>query len=70
LYLEDLIVTETKRGMGIGKALFQYTLNYAKQNAYRRLNWQVLDWNTPAIDFYKTFNAQTDSEWLNAYIDI
>ncbi|NQW43122.1 MAG: GNAT family N-acetyltransferase [Bacteroidetes bacterium] len=70
LYLEDLIITESHRGKGIGKALFLYTIDYAKQNDYKRLNWQVLDWNTDAIDFYKALNAQTDGEWLNAYIDL
>ena len=45
LYLEDLIVTESLRGQGIGKALFQHTLQYARNNGYSRLQWQVLDWN-------------------------
>lgn len=70
LYLEDLIVTESFRGKGIGKALFQHTLQYATQNGYQRLQWQVLDWNQPAIDFYKTFKADFDPEWLNAWINL
>ncbi len=70
LYLEDLIVTESYRGKGIGKALFQHTLQYASQNGYQRLQWQVLDWNQPAIDFYKTFQADFDPEWLNAWINL
>lgn len=68
LYLEDLIVTESLRGRGIGKALFQHTLQYARNNGYSRLQWQVLDWNQPAIDFYKTFQASFDPEWLNAWV--
>ncbi|HEY1047732.1 MAG TPA: GNAT family N-acetyltransferase [Bacteroidia bacterium] len=69
LYLEDLIVTESYRGKGIGKALFQYTLNYSKSNGFQRLSWQVLEWNQPAIDFYKTFGANLDAEWTNAWIE-
>jgi GNAT superfamily N-acetyltransferase len=70
LYLEDLIVTESLRGKGIGKALFQHTLKYAKDNGFKRLQWQVLDWNQPAIDFYKTFQANLDPEWLNAWVNL
>lgn len=69
LYLEDLIVTEAYRGKGYGKLLFEYTLQYAKSHRYKRLQWQVLDWNESAIDFYKGFNSQFDAEWLNAFID-
>jgi len=69
LYLEDLIVTESLRGNGFGKALFQHTLTYAKDNGYKRLQWQVLDWNQPAIDFYKSFNSGFDPEWLNAWVE-
>jgi GNAT superfamily N-acetyltransferase len=70
LYLEDLIVTEQMRGKGIGKQLFEYTLNYAKENDYQRLQWQVLDWNQPAIEFYKSFQAEFESGWLNAWVDL
>lgn len=70
LYLEDLIVTEKQRGNGLGKALLEHTLNYAKENDYKRVNWQVLDWNISAINFYQTFNAQLDSEWVNAWVDL
>ena len=69
LYLEDLIVTEIHRGKGIGKALFQYTLDYSKSNGFQRLSWQVLEWNQSAIDFYKTFGAKLDAEWTNAWIE-
>jgi GNAT superfamily N-acetyltransferase len=70
LYLEDLIVTESMRGNGIGKALFQHTLQFAESQSYARLQWQVLDWNQGAIDFYKAFNASFDSEWLNAWVEL
>ncbi len=69
LYLEDLIVTESFRGNGIGKALFEKCIAHAKHNNYRRMVWQVLDWNTPAIDFYKGYSAQIEDGWLNASID-
>lgn len=69
LYLEDLVVTETHRGNGIGKALFEMCLVHAKQQNYCRMVWQVLDWNTPAIDFYKGYGANVEHGWLNASID-
>jgi len=69
LYLEDLIVTESFRVNGIGKALFEKCIAHAKHNNYRRMVWQVLDWNTPAIDFYKGYGAQIEDGWLNASID-
>jgi len=65
LYLEDIVVTENERGSGIGKALFNKVAGIAKQRNYGRMEWQVLDWNTSAIDFYKAFNANIDPEWLN-----
>ncbi|MCB9261478.1 MAG: GNAT family N-acetyltransferase [Flavobacteriales bacterium] len=68
VYLEDLIVTEKHRRKGVGSALFEATLNFAKLNCYNRLNWQVLDWNTPAIDFYKKYEASFDGEWLNGVV--
>lgn len=70
LYLEDLIVRESFRGKGAGKALFNHTLAYAKENAYKRVSWQVLDWNTPALDFYRSFGAGFDGEWVNTWIDL
>jgi ribosomal protein S18 acetylase RimI-like enzyme len=69
LYLEDLVVTENARGMGIGKALFEQCIDYAKNQNYSRMVWQVLDWNEPAIEFYRRYQASFESEWLNAYID-
>jgi GNAT superfamily N-acetyltransferase len=69
LYLEDLIVTESERGKGIGKALFLHSRKYAKENGFYRMQWQVLDWNQSAIDFYKSFDAQFDAQWLNAWVN-
>jgi GNAT superfamily N-acetyltransferase len=65
LYLEDLIVTESYRGKGIGKLLFNATIAFAHQNSCNGMSWQVLEWNTPAIEFYKKFNAGFDGEWVN-----
>lgn len=65
LFLEDIIVTEKLRGKGIGKILFDKIVEVAKNEKVRRLEWQVLDWNEPAIKFYKKYNATLDSEWLN-----
>ena len=70
LYLEDLIVSESHRRKGIGKALFEFTCDYALAHNYTRLQWQVLDWNQSAIDFYKQFNASFDPEWLNAWVEL
>jgi GNAT superfamily N-acetyltransferase len=69
LYLEDLYVRETFRGNGVGKALFESCIEYAKVNGYKRLTWQVLDWNQPAIDFYKRWNAVMDPEWINGSLN-
>ncbi len=70
LYLEDLIVTEAHRGKGLGKALFEATLNQAKEDNCTKMNWQVLDWNTPAIGFYTSYNAELDGAWLNGSIEL
>ncbi|MFD2966132.1 GNAT family N-acetyltransferase [Sphingobacterium bambusae] len=69
LYLEDLIVTEEARGMGIGKLLLDSTVAYAKEKGYSGMMWQVLDWNAPAIEFYKKYNADFDSEWVNVSLN-
>ena len=65
IYLDDIVVTESMRRMGIGKLLFDAIINDAKLIGAKQLHWQVLDWNTPAIEFYKTYNADLDSEWIN-----
>ena len=69
LYLEDFLVTEKLRGQGIGKLLFDEVHAIAKQRKVGRFMWQVLDWNTPAINFYKKYNAILDSEWVNCKIE-
>lgn len=69
LYLEDLVVTESKRGSGVGKLLFEETLNIARNTNCTGMMWQVLDWNEPAINFYKKYETQFDEEWVNCNID-
>ena len=70
MYLEDIIVTESMRGKKIGKLLFDKLIEEAKEKKFNRIIWQVLDWNEPAINFYKKFNAEFDAEWLNCRIDV
>lgn len=70
LYLEDIIVTATMRGKGIGAALFETILQEAKEKKMARVCWQVLDWNEPAINFYKKYHANFDPEWLNGAIEL
>lgn len=65
LYLDDLFVTEKFRGKGIGKKLFDIIIEEAKKINAKQLHWQVLDWNTPAIGFYKKYGASIDAEWLD-----
>ncbi len=66
LYLEDFIVTEAYRGKGVGKLLFERVIKEAKDKNFTGMVWQVLDWNEPAIRFYKKYNAYIESGWLNA----
>jgi len=70
MYLEDIIVTEEMRGKGIGKLLFERLIEEAREKKFNRMVWQVLDWNQPAINFYKKYNAEFDAGWLNSSIDI
>lgn len=65
IYLDDIIVTEKYRNKGIGKELIQAVIQQARQDKVRKLEWQVLKWNTPAIEFYKKLNTIFDDEWLN-----
>lgn len=66
MYLEDLLVTEDMRGKGIGKLLFDKLVEECKSKKYSGLVWQVLDWNEPAINFYKKFEGvKFDGEWVN-----
>jgi GNAT superfamily N-acetyltransferase len=68
LYLEDLLVTESHRRKGVGKLLFDEVLQEAKNSGAKRFEWQVLDWNEPAINFYKKYKADLDGEWINGKI--
>lgn len=69
LYLEDLVVTENLRGKQIGKKLFEATIDYGKSNQYSGMVFQVLNWNEPAINFYKKYSPKFDDEWLNVSIE-
>lgn len=70
LYLEDIIVTEKERGNGIGKLLFDRTMKHALDEECTGMLWQVLDWNEPAINFYKKYyKAKLDGEWINCSLE-
>lgn len=68
LYLEDLFVLPEFRGLGIGKALLQRVAAVAVQHRCPRLQWEVLDWNTPAIDFYRAMGAEFLDAWRNVRV--
>ena len=70
MYLEDILVTEALRGKGIGKMLIERLIQEAKEKGFKRVTWQVLDWNEPAINFYKKFGAKFDPEWTNVILDL
>lgn len=65
LFLEDLVVTERLRRAGIGRRLFDAVAQEAKDTGAKRFRWQVLEWNEPAIAFYKKIGADLDGEWIN-----
>jgi len=70
MYLEDLIVTATERGKGIGKALFDAVVAKGKEEKCTGMMWQVLEWNESAIQFYKNYcQATLDEEWTNCSIE-
>jgi GNAT superfamily N-acetyltransferase len=69
LYLEDLFVHPEFRGLGIGKALLKQVAAIAVEKGCRRMQWEVLDWNTPAIDFYRASGAEFLDEWRNVRLD-
>ena len=69
LYLEDLFVRIEYRGKGIGKALLVYLAQVAVRENCGRFQWQVLDWNTPAIDFYESLGAKQLQEWLTMRVE-
>lgn len=68
MYLEDILVTEQARGKGIGKLLMDQLIVEAKEKNFSGIVWQVLEWNEPAINFYKKYNASFDGEWVNCSI--
>jgi GNAT superfamily N-acetyltransferase len=68
VYLEDLFVQPEYRGLGIGKALLKEVAAFAVERGCRRMQWEVLDWNTPAIDFYNAMGAEFLDEWRNVRI--
>ena len=70
MYLEDILVTESMRGKGIGKMLIERLKEEGRERGFKRITWQVLDWNEPAINFYKKFDAKFDPEWVNVVLDI
>ncbi len=70
MYLEDILVTEKSRGMGLGKLLFDRLIEEAKEKKLSGIIWQVLDWNEPAINFYKKYQARFDAEWINCSITV
>jgi GNAT superfamily N-acetyltransferase len=63
IHLEDLMVTKSKQKIGAGKALYSAVLKYAKDNNFNRVAWEVIDWNTNAIDFYKSTGATYLNNW-------
>jgi len=65
LYLEDFIVTDSHRGKGIGKQLFDTIVLEAHEKGFNGMTWQVLDWNEPALNFYKKYEAGVEAGWLN-----
>jgi GNAT superfamily N-acetyltransferase len=70
MYLEDIIVTESMRGKKIGQLLFNRLIEEAKEKKFNRIVWQVLEWNEPAINFYKKYSASFDAEWINCTINL
>jgi GNAT superfamily N-acetyltransferase len=69
IHLEDLIVKESKRGTGAGFALYKEIIQQGKAENVRRIEWNVLDWNTPAIDFYEKSGAKVLGDWRVVHMD-
>jgi GNAT superfamily N-acetyltransferase len=68
MYLEDILVTEKMRGQKIGEQLFNRLIIESKEKKLNGIVWQVLEWNEPAIQFYKKYHADFDAEWVNCSI--
>ena len=69
IHLEDLIVTKSKRGLNIGRALYTKVLEYGYKEGVKRIEWVVLNWNTPAIEFYKKSGAVVLDDWNTTQIN-
>jgi GNAT superfamily N-acetyltransferase len=69
MYLEDIIVTQEMRGKGLGKLLFDRLLEEMNEKKFSGMVWQVLDWNEPAIKFYKKYQAKFDAGWINCSVE-
>jgi ribosomal protein S18 acetylase RimI-like enzyme len=69
IHLEDLVVKEKMRGTGLGHALYSEIIRQGKRDKVRRIDWHVLDWNNPAIEFYKKSGAKVLKDWHLAQMD-
>ena len=70
MYLEDIIVTEAARGQGLGGKLMDALIVEARERNFSGIVWQVLNWNEPALNFYRKYNTRFDDEWVNGILDI
>jgi len=70
MYLEDILVTEAARGNGLGARLMNALIQEAKDKKFSGITWQVLNWNEPALNFYRKFNTRFDDEWVNGILEI
>lgn len=70
MYLEDILVTEAARGRGMGALLMNALIAEARERKFTGITWQVLEWNEPAINFYKKFNTKFDPEWVNGALEL
>jgi ribosomal protein S18 acetylase RimI-like enzyme len=70
MYLEDIIVNDAWRGKGIGSRLMDELIAEARQQKFSGMMWQVLDWNEPAINFYRKYKASFDGSWINTSLEL
>ena len=70
MYLEDILVTKEMRGKGLGKLLFERLIEEAREKKLNGIVWQVLEWNEPALMFYKKYHTVFDDEWINCCCDV
>lgn len=69
IYLDDIVITEKMRGKKIGKMLFDTLIKEAKKNKVKQILWHILNWNKPALNFYKKYNAILDREWISGRLN-